>query len=258
MNFWSYVKKIKWQVFILANIVIEFSLCAIFTNICNSNSSYNAWYFHCLQGVLCPTGCQLQETLVRQERPVRDQVNELNNNVESVSQTSSTTFHYVSLLKDVWEKRQKQARGRYTCVFYSILLNVCDCQLARGMWGDEHFWVSLDSIHIFQSGSDTLRLTQSPSRATCQTSTIYLPNVASARMTFYEKFLCESSALAIRNLSLRRQYSQSKNLAFIYLTFAIWRSKYYRLLFFLTREINHLLYLFLSIFLAYSWAKLLQ
>lgn len=61
-------------------------------------------------GVLCPTGCQLQDTLVRQDRTVRDQVNELNNNVEAVSQTSSTTFHYVTLLKDVWEKRQKQLK----------------------------------------------------------------------------------------------------------------------------------------------------
>ncbi|XP_036097021.1 fibrinogen beta chain isoform X6 [Molossus molossus] len=61
-------------------------------------------------GVLCPTGCQLQEALVQQERPVRNSLNELSNNVESISQTSSTIFRHVTLLKDMWKKQQKQAK----------------------------------------------------------------------------------------------------------------------------------------------------
>ncbi|KAM6221845.1 fibrinogen beta chain [Rhynchocyon petersi] len=59
-------------------------------------------------GVLCPTGCQLQDALLKQERPIRNSVHELSNNVESVSQTSSSTFQYMTLLKDLWEKKQKQ------------------------------------------------------------------------------------------------------------------------------------------------------
>ncbi|KAM9677422.1 fibrinogen beta chain isoform 1-T1 [Trichechus inunguis] len=61
-------------------------------------------------GVLCPTGCQLQDTLVKQERPIRNSVNELNNDMESVSHTTSSTFQYVTLLKTMWQKRQKQVK----------------------------------------------------------------------------------------------------------------------------------------------------
>ncbi|KAM5309385.1 fibrinogen beta chain [Glossophaga mutica] len=61
-------------------------------------------------GVLCPTGCELQETLVKQERPIRSSVNELNNNMESISQTSYTNYEYMNVLKDMWKKWQKQVR----------------------------------------------------------------------------------------------------------------------------------------------------
>ncbi|XP_035887817.1 fibrinogen beta chain [Phyllostomus discolor] len=61
-------------------------------------------------GVLCPTGCELQETLVKQERPIRNSVNELNNNIESISQTSHTTFQYMNVLRDMWKNWQKQVR----------------------------------------------------------------------------------------------------------------------------------------------------
>ncbi|XP_071470968.1 fibrinogen beta chain isoform X6 [Marmota flaviventris] len=61
-------------------------------------------------GVLCPTGCQLQDTLLNQEKPIKNSIAELNNNVESVSQTSSSTFQYMTLLKDMWKKRQAQVK----------------------------------------------------------------------------------------------------------------------------------------------------
>lgn len=61
-------------------------------------------------GVLCPTGCQLQETLVKQERPVRNRVNELSNDVESLAQTSSVSFRQVTILREMWEKKQKQVK----------------------------------------------------------------------------------------------------------------------------------------------------
>lgn len=73
--------------------------------------------------MLCPTGCQLQETLVKQERPVRNRVNELSNDVDSLAQTSSVSFRQVTILREMWEKQQEQVKGRYPRVFHSILLN---------------------------------------------------------------------------------------------------------------------------------------
>uniref|UniRef100_A0A2K6REZ8 Fibrinogen beta chain n=1 Tax=Rhinopithecus roxellana TaxID=61622 RepID=A0A2K6REZ8_RHIRO len=67
-------------------------------------------------GVLCPTGCQLQEALLQQERPIRNSVDELNNNVQAVSQTSSSTFQYMYLLKDMWQKKQKQVKDNENVV----------------------------------------------------------------------------------------------------------------------------------------------
>ncbi|XP_070102050.1 fibrinogen beta chain isoform X2 [Equus przewalskii] len=61
-------------------------------------------------GVLCPTGCQLQDTLVKQERSVRNSVNELSHNVESISQSSSSNFQYITALKEMWKKREKQLK----------------------------------------------------------------------------------------------------------------------------------------------------
>ncbi|XP_059951339.1 fibrinogen beta chain isoform X6 [Mesoplodon densirostris] len=61
-------------------------------------------------GVLCPTGCQLQDTLVKEERPIRKNVEELITNIKSVSQTSSSTFQYITLLRNLWKERQKQVK----------------------------------------------------------------------------------------------------------------------------------------------------
>ncbi|XP_065733400.1 fibrinogen beta chain isoform X7 [Phocoena phocoena] len=61
-------------------------------------------------GVLCPTGCQLQDTLVKEERPTRKNVEELITNIESVSQTASSTFQYITLLRNLWKERQKQVK----------------------------------------------------------------------------------------------------------------------------------------------------
>lgn len=61
-------------------------------------------------GVLCPTGCTLQQTLLNQERPIKSSIAELNNNIQSVSDTSSVTFQYLTLLKDMWKKKQAQVK----------------------------------------------------------------------------------------------------------------------------------------------------
>uniref|UniRef100_H0X4J9 Fibrinogen beta chain n=2 Tax=Amniota TaxID=32524 RepID=H0X4J9_OTOGA len=74
-------------------------------------------------GVLCPTGCQLQETLVKQERSVKNSVNELHNNMDSVHQTSTSTFQHMYLLKEIWQKRQKQMKDNENVINeYSVEL----------------------------------------------------------------------------------------------------------------------------------------
>ncbi|XP_059120742.1 fibrinogen beta chain isoform X1 [Peromyscus eremicus] len=74
-------------------------------------------------GVLCPTGCQLQQTLINQERPIKASVAELNNNIQSVSETSSTTFQYLTLLKDMWKKKQAQVKDNENVINeYSSIL----------------------------------------------------------------------------------------------------------------------------------------
>ncbi|XP_036047201.1 fibrinogen beta chain isoform X7 [Onychomys torridus] len=75
------------------------------------------------QGVLCPTGCQLQQTLINQERPIKASVADLNNNIQSVSETSSTTFQYLTLLKDMWKKKQAQVKDNENVINeYSSIL----------------------------------------------------------------------------------------------------------------------------------------
>ncbi|XP_024587546.1 fibrinogen beta chain isoform X3 [Neophocaena asiaeorientalis asiaeorientalis] len=101
-------------------------------------------------GVLCPTGCQLQDTLVKEERPTRKNVEELITNIESVSQTASSTFQYITLLKNLWKERQKQVKeceeiirnGGETSEMYLIQPDsstkpyrvYCDMKTERGGW----------------------------------------------------------------------------------------------------------------------------
>ncbi|XP_068961175.1 fibrinogen beta chain isoform X6 [Petaurus breviceps papuanus] len=59
-------------------------------------------------GVLCPTGCMLQDTLVKQERTVKASVKDLGSEVDSFSDRTSSSLQYVGILKDLWGKRQKQ------------------------------------------------------------------------------------------------------------------------------------------------------
>ncbi|XP_040822821.1 fibrinogen beta chain isoform X6 [Ochotona curzoniae] len=53
---------------------------------------------------------ELQEELLRQEKSIKNSVNDLNYKVNEVSQSSSTTFQYMTLLKEMWKRRQKQAK----------------------------------------------------------------------------------------------------------------------------------------------------
>ncbi|NXS07063.1 FIBB protein, partial [Neodrepanis coruscans] len=61
-------------------------------------------------GVLCPTGCELQTTLVKQEKNMKPVVRDLKDKVSKLSESSSTFYEYVTVLDDKLVKRQKQRR----------------------------------------------------------------------------------------------------------------------------------------------------
>lgn len=65
-----------------------------------------------LQGVLCPTGCELKTTLLKQERDVKPTVAQLKKDVESLSQTSNSVYRYVEELSSEVTERQRINNGK--------------------------------------------------------------------------------------------------------------------------------------------------
>ncbi|XP_053113168.1 fibrinogen beta chain [Hemicordylus capensis] len=59
-------------------------------------------------GTLCPTGCELQKELLKQERNVKPTVQDLSNQVHQLHQTSSNFYSYTNQLDERLGKRQKQ------------------------------------------------------------------------------------------------------------------------------------------------------
>ncbi|KAM9454391.1 fibrinogen beta chain [Clarias gariepinus] len=58
-------------------------------------------------GVLCPTGCELKASLVKQERDVKPTVAQLKRDVETLSQTSNSVYKYVVDLTSEITERQR-------------------------------------------------------------------------------------------------------------------------------------------------------
>lgn len=67
--------------------------------------------FFFFKGVLCPTGCELQTTLVKQEKNVKPVVRDLKDKVSKLSETSTTFYEYVTVLDNKLINRQKQRKG---------------------------------------------------------------------------------------------------------------------------------------------------
>nr|XP_033797001.1 fibrinogen beta chain isoform X2 [Geotrypetes seraphini]XP_033797010.1 fibrinogen beta chain isoform X2 [Geotrypetes seraphini] len=61
-------------------------------------------------GVLCPTGCELQKTVVKQEKNVKASLRDLIGNVDSLSTSSRHIYNYVTVLEKVVKDRQKQMK----------------------------------------------------------------------------------------------------------------------------------------------------
>lgn len=65
----------------------------------------------CVQGVLCPTGCELKTALVKQEHNVKPTVAQLKREVENLSQTSNSVYRYVVDLTSEVRERQRVNDG---------------------------------------------------------------------------------------------------------------------------------------------------
>ncbi|XP_035404773.1 fibrinogen beta chain isoform X1 [Cygnus atratus] len=61
-------------------------------------------------GVLCPTGCELQTALVKQEKTVTSVIRDLKDKVTKFSDTSTTFYQYVTMIDDKLVKTQKQRK----------------------------------------------------------------------------------------------------------------------------------------------------
>ncbi|KAL0204139.1 hypothetical protein M9458_002157, partial [Cirrhinus mrigala] len=62
-------------------------------------------------GVLCPTGCELKKTLVKQERNVRPTVDQLKRSVAELTQSTNSVYGYVLDMTAEVAQRQKVSEG---------------------------------------------------------------------------------------------------------------------------------------------------
>lgn len=71
------------------------------------------FFFHSLslQGVLCPTGCELKKTIQKQERNVRPTVDQLKRSVNELTQSTNSIYGYVMDMTAEVAQRQRVAEG---------------------------------------------------------------------------------------------------------------------------------------------------
>ncbi|XP_041926752.1 fibrinogen beta chain [Alosa sapidissima] len=62
-------------------------------------------------GVLCPNGCELKNTILKQERNVKPTVNELKRGVEELNRDTNSIYKYVNGLSDELRERQRVTDG---------------------------------------------------------------------------------------------------------------------------------------------------
>ncbi|OCT96990.1 fibrinogen beta chain [Xenopus laevis] len=59
-------------------------------------------------GTLCPTGCELRTTLLKQERNVKSAINDVRGRVETLSQSANIIYRYTTVLGQKLKERQQQ------------------------------------------------------------------------------------------------------------------------------------------------------
>lgn len=60
---------------------------------------------------MCPTGCELRTTLLKQEKNVKTVINDLKVKVDTLSESSSTFYNYVTILGDKLVMKQRLKTG---------------------------------------------------------------------------------------------------------------------------------------------------
>ncbi len=68
-------------------------------------------FFLSLQGVLCPTGCDLKKTIQKQERNVRPTVEQLKRSVDDLTQSTNSVYGYVLDMTTEAAQRQRVSEG---------------------------------------------------------------------------------------------------------------------------------------------------
>lgn len=83
-------------------------------NIAQTKQQFKFVFFLSLQGVLCPTGCDLKKTLQKQERNVRPTVDQLKRSVDELTQSTNSIYGYVLDMTAEAAQRQRVSEGNYT------------------------------------------------------------------------------------------------------------------------------------------------
>lgn len=80
-------------------------------NIAQTKHNSNQFFFLSLQGVLCPTGCDLKKTIQKQERNVRPTVDQLKRSVDDLTQSTNSVYGYVLDMTTEAAQRQRVSEG---------------------------------------------------------------------------------------------------------------------------------------------------
>lgn len=68
--------------------------------------------FGFVKGVICPTGCELKDTVRKQERNIKPTVADLKRSVDELSRNTNSVSRYIDGLSDELRERQKVTDGK--------------------------------------------------------------------------------------------------------------------------------------------------
>lgn len=73
--------------------------------------------------MLCPNGCELKNTILKQERNVKPTVTQLKGEVDDLSRNTNSIYKYVNGLSDELRERQKVTDGTSRAKTVPVQLN---------------------------------------------------------------------------------------------------------------------------------------
>lgn len=106
---------------------------------------------------MCPTGCELKKSLVKQERNVRPTVDQLKRAVDDLYQSSNNVYGYVTDMTTEVAQRQRVSQGNILMVEYrTYMFRSCSCifcQILSIITGNDalvsQYTESLETQHAF-------------------------------------------------------------------------------------------------------------